>query len=51
MLYFSDRKLCVKARLMGALQITLNMIKNNTTNFKILQPTLQMLKLYCANSK
>lgn len=45
-----DRKLCVKARLTGALQVTMNMVKNNTTFFKILQPALQVLKLYSANS-
>lgn len=45
-----DRKLCVKARLTGALQVTMNMVKNNTTFFKVLQPALQVLKLYSANS-
>ncbi|XP_068741274.1 cytosolic carboxypeptidase 1-like [Montipora capricornis] len=45
-----DRKLCVKARLTGALQVTMNLIKNNTTFFKVLQPALQVLKLYSANS-
>lgn len=48
---FVDRKLCVKARLTGALQVTMNMVKNNTTFFKILQPALQVLKLYSANCK
>lgn len=45
-----DRKLCVKARLTGALQVTMNMVKNNTAFFKVLQPALQVLKLYSANS-
>lgn len=45
-----DRKLCVKARLTGALQVTMNVVKNNTTFFKVLQPALQVLKLYSANS-
>lgn len=45
-----DRKLCVKARLTGALQVTMNVIKNNTAFFKVLQPALQVLKLYSANS-
>ena len=48
---FADRKLCVKARLTGALQVTMNMVKNNTTFFKVLQPALQVLKLYSANCK
>lgn len=50
-LLFADRKLCVKARLTGALQVTMNMVKNNTTFFKVLQPALQVLKLYSANCK
>lgn len=45
-----DRKLCVKARLTGALQVTMNLVKNNTAFFKVLQPALQILKLYSANS-
>lgn len=45
-----DRKLCVKARLTGALQVTMNLVKNNTAFFKVLQPSLQILKLYSANS-
>ena len=48
---FSDRKLCVKARLTGALQVTMNLVKNNTSFFKVLQPALQVLKLYSANCK
>lgn len=50
-LLFVDRKLCVKARLTGALQVTMNMVKNNTAFFKVLQPALQVLKLYSANCK
>ena len=49
LLLFLDRKLCVKARLTGALQVTMNVVKNNTTFFKVLQPALQVLKLYSAN--
>lgn len=49
--YPSDRKLCIKARLTGALQVTMNVIKNNTAFFKVLQPALQVLKLYSANCK
>ena len=49
--YPSDRKLCVKARLTGALQVTMNVVKNNTAFFKVLQPALQVLKLYSANCK
>jgi len=48
---FTDRKLCIKGRLTGALQVTMNMVKNNTAFFKILQPALQVLKLYSANCK
>ncbi|EDO34305.1 predicted protein [Nematostella vectensis] len=44
-----DRKFCVKARISGALQVTMNMIRNNTTNFRILQTTLPVLKQYSAN--
>lgn len=44
-----DRKLCIKARLTGALQVTMNLVKNNTAFFKVLQPALQILKLYSAN--
>ena len=48
-LFVPDRKLCVKARLTGALQVTMNLVKNNTAFFKVLQPALQILKLYSAN--
>ena len=49
--FFSDRKFCIKARLTGALLVTMTMVRNNTTNFRILQPTLQVLKIYTTNSE
>ncbi|XP_070210608.1 cytosolic carboxypeptidase 1-like isoform X2 [Littorina saxatilis] len=45
-----DRKFGVKARLHRTLLLTLNLIKNNTCSFRFLQPLLQVLKLYTANS-
>lgn len=45
-----DRKFGIKARLHRALLLTLNLIKNNSSNFRYLQPLLQVLKLYTANS-
>ncbi|KAL8577865.1 hypothetical protein ACOMHN_018670 [Nucella lapillus] len=45
-----DRKFGIKARLHRALLLTLNLIKNNISHFRYLQPLLQVLKLYTANS-
>ncbi|XP_071794248.1 cytosolic carboxypeptidase 1-like [Asterias amurensis] len=45
-----DRKFGVKARLSGALPITFGLIRTNTGNFEILQPLLQVLKIYATNS-
>ncbi|KXJ16139.1 cytosolic carboxypeptidase 1 [Exaiptasia diaphana] len=45
-----DRKFCLKARLTGALQVTMNTIRNNTCNFRALQCTLVVMKLYTANA-
>ncbi|XP_038077720.1 cytosolic carboxypeptidase 1-like [Patiria miniata] len=45
-----DRKFGVKARLSGALAITFGLVRTNTANFEILQPTLQVLKIYATNS-
>nr|XP_057928088.1 cytosolic carboxypeptidase 1 isoform X2 [Doryrhamphus excisus] len=44
-----DRKLGVKARLSGALNITINLIKKNLQNVKLLLPCLQVLRVYSAN--
>ena len=48
---FADRKFGVKARLHRTLLLTLNLIKNNTNHVRYLQPLLQVLKLYTANSE
>ena len=48
---FTDRKFGVKARLSGALPITFGLIRTNTGNFEILQPSLQVLKIYATNCK
>lgn len=45
-----DRKFGIKARLHRTLLLTLNLIKNNISHFRYLQPLLQVLKLYTANS-
>ncbi|XP_057687967.1 cytosolic carboxypeptidase 1 isoform X1 [Corythoichthys intestinalis] len=44
-----DRKLGVKARLTGALNITINLIKKNLQNVKLLLPCLQVLRVYSTN--
>ena len=49
--FFLDRKFCIKARLSGALLVTMATIKNNSTNFRVLHPALQVLKIYTTNSK
>ncbi|XP_038161728.1 cytosolic carboxypeptidase 1 isoform X2 [Cyprinodon tularosa] len=45
-----DRKFGVKARLSGALNITVNVIKHNLQNTKLLLPCLQVLRVYSTNS-
>uniref|UniRef100_A0A3Q3J8E2 Cytosolic carboxypeptidase 1 n=1 Tax=Monopterus albus TaxID=43700 RepID=A0A3Q3J8E2_MONAL len=45
-----DRKFGVKARLSGALHVTVNLLKENLQNTKLLLPCLQVLRVYCANS-
>uniref|UniRef100_A0A669CTM3 Cytosolic carboxypeptidase 1 n=1 Tax=Oreochromis niloticus TaxID=8128 RepID=A0A669CTM3_ORENI len=45
-----DRKFGVKARLSGALNITISLIKQNLQNAKLLLPCLQVLRVYSANS-
>uniref|UniRef100_A0A3Q2XVG2 Cytosolic carboxypeptidase 1 n=1 Tax=Hippocampus comes TaxID=109280 RepID=A0A3Q2XVG2_HIPCM len=44
-----DRKLGVKARLTGALHVTINLIKKNLQNVKLVLPCLQVLRVYSAN--
>ncbi|XP_074650112.1 cytosolic carboxypeptidase 1-like isoform X2 [Tubulanus polymorphus] len=45
-----DRKFGLKARLGQALPITLTLIRNHITGYKVLQPLLLVLKLYAANA-
>ncbi|XP_074525777.1 cytosolic carboxypeptidase 1 isoform X3 [Halichoeres trimaculatus] len=45
-----DRKFGVKARLSGALNVTVNLMKQNLQNTKLLLPCLQVLRVYSANS-
>uniref|UniRef100_A0A8C5ELT7 Peptidase M14 domain-containing protein n=1 Tax=Gouania willdenowi TaxID=441366 RepID=A0A8C5ELT7_GOUWI len=45
----SDRKFGVKARLSGALNVTMTFIKQNLQNPKVLLPCLQVLRVYCTN--
>ncbi|KAM7392055.1 hypothetical protein PAMP_022697 [Pampus punctatissimus] len=45
-----DRKFGVKARLSGALSVTVNLIKQNLQNAKLLLPCLQVLRVYSTNS-
>uniref|UniRef100_A0A665VGB2 Cytosolic carboxypeptidase 1 n=1 Tax=Echeneis naucrates TaxID=173247 RepID=A0A665VGB2_ECHNA len=45
-----DRKFGVKARLSGALNVTVNLMKQNLQNTKLLLPCLQVLRVYSTNS-
>uniref|UniRef100_A0A3Q1IP38 Cytosolic carboxypeptidase 1 n=1 Tax=Anabas testudineus TaxID=64144 RepID=A0A3Q1IP38_ANATE len=45
-----DRKFGVKSRLSGALNITVNLMKQNLQNAKLLLPCLQVLRVYSTNS-
>lgn len=45
----SDRKFGVKARLSGGLNVTVNLMKHNLQNTKLLLPCLQVLRVYSAN--
>ncbi|XP_068994869.1 cytosolic carboxypeptidase 1 isoform X2 [Embiotoca jacksoni] len=45
-----DRKFGVKARLSGALNVTINLMKQNLQNNKLLLPCLQVLRVYSSNS-
>ncbi|XP_030273086.1 cytosolic carboxypeptidase 1 isoform X4 [Sparus aurata] len=44
-----DRKFGVKARLTGALNVTINLMKQNLLNNKLLLPCLQVLRVYSSN--
>ncbi|XP_027889195.1 cytosolic carboxypeptidase 1 isoform X2 [Xiphophorus couchianus] len=45
-----DRKFGVKARLSGALNVTVDVMKQNLQNAKVLLPCLQVLRVYSNNS-
>ncbi|XP_029017014.1 cytosolic carboxypeptidase 1 isoform X2 [Betta splendens] len=45
-----DRKFGVKSRLSGSLSVTVNLIKQNLQNTKLLLPCLQVLRVYSTNS-
>ncbi|KAB5567755.1 hypothetical protein PHYPO_G00236500 [Pangasianodon hypophthalmus] len=45
-----DRKFGIKARLNGALNVTVNLLKQNLQNYKLLLPCLQVLRVYASNS-
>ncbi|XP_033108379.1 cytosolic carboxypeptidase 1-like isoform X2 [Anneissia japonica] len=45
-----DRKFGVKARLCGALSITLGIIRTHTSSFSVLLPCLLVLKVYTTNA-
>ena len=46
-----DRKFALKSRLTGSLQITMDVIKQNANNFKVLHPALLVIKLSAGSSK
>uniref|UniRef100_A0A674AD83 Cytosolic carboxypeptidase 1 n=1 Tax=Salmo trutta TaxID=8032 RepID=A0A674AD83_SALTR len=45
-----DRKFGVKARLNGALNVTVNLLKQNLQNHKLLLPCLLVLRVYSSNT-
>lgn len=45
----ADRKFGIKARLNGALNVTVNLLKQNLLNYKLLLPCLQVLRVYAGN--
>ena len=47
----TDRKFGVKARLTGALNVTVNLLKQNLLNSKLVLPCLQVLRVYSSNCK
>lgn len=48
---FPDKKFGVKARVNGALNITLNLVKQNLQNQRLILPCLQVLRVYSTNCK
>uniref|UniRef100_A0A8C9ABF9 Cytosolic carboxypeptidase 1 n=1 Tax=Prolemur simus TaxID=1328070 RepID=A0A8C9ABF9_PROSS len=45
-----DKKFGVKARINGTLNLTLNLVKQNLQNQRLVLPCLQLLRVYSANS-
>ncbi|XP_069737320.1 cytosolic carboxypeptidase 1 [Phaenicophaeus curvirostris] len=45
-----DKKIGMKARINGALNISLNLVKQNLQNHRLLLPCLQVLRVYSSNS-
>ncbi|XP_028418309.1 cytosolic carboxypeptidase 1-like isoform X2 [Dendronephthya gigantea] len=45
-----DRKFALKSRLTGALQITMDVIRQNANNFKVLHPALLVIKISAGSS-
>nr|XP_009511981.1 PREDICTED: cytosolic carboxypeptidase 1 [Phalacrocorax carbo] len=45
-----DKKIGMKARINGALNISLNLVKQNLQNHKLILPCLQVLRVYSTNS-
>ncbi|XP_073402102.1 cytosolic carboxypeptidase 1 isoform X1 [Dendrobates tinctorius] len=45
-----DKKFGIKARVSGALSISLNLVKQNLQSPKLLLPCLQVFRVYCMNS-
>ncbi|XP_063132210.1 cytosolic carboxypeptidase 1 isoform X3 [Rattus norvegicus] len=45
-----DKKFGVKARVNGALNITLNLVKQHFQNYRLVLPCLQLLRVYSTNS-
>ncbi|XP_064032492.1 cytosolic carboxypeptidase 1 isoform X3 [Pogoniulus pusillus] len=45
-----DKKIGMKARINGALNITLNLVKQNLQNHRLILPCLQVLRVYSTNS-
>ncbi|KAM6304235.1 cytosolic carboxypeptidase 1 [Podargus strigoides] len=45
-----DKKIGIKARINGALNISLNLVKQNLQNHRLILPCLQVLRVYSTNS-
>lgn len=44
-----DKKFGVKARVNGALNVTLNLVKQHFQNYRLVLPCLQLLRVYSTN--